>query len=94
MNASGDTPRALSTKADSVPRAALWADLKSYSVSSTSNMMDFIIFLLKYQVGSGTAADFEFKWNDNMTKEGDIMDFYVSGDTAPFGRFNFVYSAK
>ena len=45
-------------------------------------------------LGSGTAADFEFKWNDNMTKEGDIMDFYVSGDTAPFGRFNFVYSAK
>ncbi|MBP3269525.1 MAG: hypothetical protein J6L98_02495 [Bacteroidales bacterium] len=45
-------------------------------------------------LGTGTAADFEFKWNDNMTKEGDIMDFYVSGDSAPFGRFNYVYSAK
>jgi hypothetical protein len=29
-----------------------------------------------------------------MQKEGDVMDFYVSGDTAPFGRFNFVYSEK
>ena len=38
--------------------------------------------------------DFEFKWNDNMQKEGDIMDFYVNGDTAPGGRFNYVYSAK
>jgi hypothetical protein len=45
-------------------------------------------------LGSGTSADFEFKWNDNMTKEGDIMDFYVSGDSAPFGRFNYVYSAE
>jgi hypothetical protein len=33
----------------------------------------------------------EFKWNDNMQDEGNIMDFYVSGDTAPGGRFNYVY---
>lgn len=26
---------------------------------------------------------FEFKWNDNMQHPGDIMDFYVNGDTAP-----------
>ena len=36
--------------------------------------------------------DFEFKWNDNMQENGNIMDFYVNGDTAPGGRFNFVYS--
>jgi hypothetical protein len=35
--------------------------------------------------------DIEFKWNDNMQDEGNIMDFYVNGDTAPGGRFNFVY---
>jgi hypothetical protein len=38
--------------------------------------------------------NFEFKWNDNMQDEGNIMDFYVSGDTAPGGRFNYVYSDK
>ena len=43
---------------------------------------------------TGASVDFEFKWNDNMTKEGDIMDFYVSGDSAPFGRFNYVYTAE
>ncbi len=35
--------------------------------------------------------NFEFKWNDNMQDIGNIMDFYVNGDTAPGGRFNFVY---
>ena len=45
-------------------------------------------------LGIGEKVDFEFKWNDNMQKEGDIMDFYVSGDTAPGGRFNYVYTAE
>ncbi|MBP3774894.1 MAG: hypothetical protein ILA34_06055 [Bacteroidaceae bacterium] len=36
--------------------------------------------------------DFEFKWSDNMQDEGNIMDFYVNGDTAPGGRFNYVFT--
>jgi uncharacterized protein YxjI len=40
----------------------------------------------------GKTVDFEFKWNDNMQENGNIMDFYVNGDTAPGGRFNFVYT--
>lgn len=35
--------------------------------------------------------DFEFKWSDNRQKEGDIMDFWVNGDVAPAGRFNYYY---
>ena len=42
----------------------------------------------------GDDVDIEFKWNDNMQDNGNIMDFYVNGDTAPGGRFNFVYSTK
>ncbi|SMG24734.1 hypothetical protein [Sphingobacterium psychroaquaticum] len=42
----------------------------------------------------GEALDFEFKWNDNMQENGNIMDFYVNGDTAPGGRFNFVYKVN
>jgi hypothetical protein len=41
---------------------------------------------------TGRDIDIEFKWNDNMQENGNIMDFYVNGDTAPGGRFNFVYS--
>jgi hypothetical protein len=37
-------------------------------------------------------VNIEFKWNDNMQDDGNIMDFYVNGDTAPGGRFNYVYS--
>ena len=33
---------------------------------------------------------FEFKWSDNM-QQPDVMDFYVNGDTAPIGRFNYLY---
>jgi len=36
--------------------------------------------------------EFEFKWSDNMQQDGNIMDFYVNGDVAPGGRFNFVYT--
>ncbi|MFA5814540.1 MAG: hypothetical protein WC865_02855 [Bacteroidales bacterium] len=43
---------------------------------------------------SGKEIDIGFKWNDNMQENGNIMDFYVNGDTAPGGRFNFVYTTK
>jgi hypothetical protein len=43
---------------------------------------------------NGKDIDLEFKWNDNMQENGNIMDFYVNGDTAPGGRFNFVYTTK
>lgn len=37
-------------------------------------------------------VNIEFKWSDNMQEEGNIMDFYVNGDVAPGGRFNYIYS--
>jgi hypothetical protein len=39
-----------------------------------------------------TPLDIEFKWNDNMQENGNIMDFYINGDTAPSGRFNYVFT--
>lgn len=44
--------------------------------------------------GLNPTIDIEFKWSDNMQDEGNIMDFYVNGDVAPGGRFNFVYTSK
>ncbi len=44
------------------------------------------------RVNYSDTIDLEFKWNDNMQENGDIMDFYINGDTAPGGRFNFVYT--
>lgn len=39
-------------------------------------------------------VNFEFKWSDNMQEEGNVMDFYVNGDVAPLGRFNYHYFVK
>ena len=41
---------------------------------------------------SGDAFKLEFKWADNGQNDGDIMDFYLYGDAAPMGRFNYVYT--
>lgn len=41
-------------------------------------------------LNAGERLNFEFKWSDNM-QEHSVMDFYVNGDTAPTGRFNYLY---
>jgi hypothetical protein len=37
--------------------------------------------------------NFEFKWSDN-TQEDNPLEWYVNGDAAPGGRFNFVVLGK
>jgi hypothetical protein len=39
-----------------------------------------------------TSVSLDFKWVDNWQKPGDIMDFYLSGDVAPEGRFEYRYN--
>lgn len=41
-----------------------------------------------------STVDIEFKWADNIKGDGDVMDFYISGDVAPSGRFNYVYTFR
>jgi hypothetical protein len=36
---------------------------------------------------------FEFKWSDNMQAP-DPIDWYINGDAAPGGRFNYQYTAR
>lgn len=36
----------------------------------------------------------DLKWADNLQKPGDVMDFYLSGDVAPEGRFNYRYNGR
>jgi len=45
------------------------------------------------KVRADSEFDFEFKWADNVPASGDIMDFYIYGDVAPGGRFNYHYRA-
>ncbi|MFT3749586.1 MAG: hypothetical protein QM768_14765 [Agriterribacter sp.] len=52
------------------------------------------IKISKSVLGITGEPDFGFKWSDNMQEEGNIMDFWLNGDAAPAGRFNFHYSSK
>ena len=36
----------------------------------------------------------EFKWADNASTDGKVMDFYVQGDAAPDGRFTYLFTEK
>jgi hypothetical protein len=45
-------------------------------------------------IASGEARlKFEFKWADNIRNEDSIDAFTLDGDSAPFGRFNYLYTA-
>jgi len=42
---------------------------------------------------TGNVFHINFKWSDNTLASGDIMDFYLYGDTAPLGRFMYQYES-
>ena len=50
-------------------------------------------FPLRYIAKSDRELNFEFKWSDNMQSE-DPMDWYINGDVAPGGRFNYIYRVR
>ena len=65
----------------------------SVSYKVTGNTL--VIKIPKSYLGiSGDKFTVNFKWNDNMQNDGDIMDFYSNGDTAPGGRFTYTYTVK
>ena len=66
-----------------------WEDAESFEYAVKGNMME--IKVAKSALGMNGKLDFEFKWSDNMQEEGNILDFYVNGDVAPGGRFNFLF---
>ena len=40
---------------------------------------------------SSDRVELSFKITDNVQKPDDIMDYYVTGDSAPIGRFGYAY---
>ena len=60
----------------------------SYTVKG--NVMELVIPISALGL-TGDNVSFNFKLSDNMQNDGDVLDFYKSGDVAPGGRFTFVY---
>lgn len=71
-----------------------WEPIVKTKFAVVENKLELEIPRSVLNLDKGHLIDIEFKWNDNMQENGNIMDFYVNGDTAPGGRFNFVYSEK
>lgn len=45
-------------------------------------------------IGKSTDAELEFKWADGANEEDGILRLYQFGNTAPHGRFNYLYTDK
>lgn len=69
-----------------------WVPAGKGDFKVTGNFLE--ISVPKKTVGLGSQPDFAFKWADNLQHPGDPLDFYVSGDTAPGGRFNYIYRSR
>jgi hypothetical protein len=68
-----------------------WKAVGKIDFAMRDNQMELKIpkSILNSEVGD---RSFEFKWWDNISGQvNDGMDFYINGDTAPSGRFNYVY---
>jgi len=70
-----------------------WEPAGESNFAVNSNRLEIAIPRQILNLNAGD-IDIEFKWNDNMQENGNIMDFYVNGDTAPGGRFNFVFTTR
>ena len=68
-----------------------WEEVGKVPLAVADNRLELAIPRRLLGLPVGTSIDLGFKWVDNVQKPGDIMDFYVSGDAAPGGRFNFRY---
>ena len=68
-----------------------WAKVGSAAYAIDGNVLELKVNRSLFNV-EGKKLNFEFKWSDNSETDGNIMDFYVHGDAAPDGRFNYVYN--
>lgn len=69
-----------------------WQQIGAVSYALSGNKIQIMcpLDLLGY---SEKSFSLEFKWADNYQGEDDFWSFYLDGDCAPYGRFNYVYKA-
>ncbi|HJB84116.1 MAG TPA: hypothetical protein IAA13_01235 [Candidatus Alistipes merdigallinarum] len=70
----------------------MWKTITEVASETEGNKMSVTIPRNVLQ-GISADPDIEFKWSDNM-QQADPMDWYVNGDAAPGGRFNYIYTTK
>ena len=70
-----------------------WSEVGKVAFHVKGNRMELRVPRTLLGLPSNGPLDFEFKWTDNVPGSGDILDFYLHGDVAPGGRFNYRYHA-
>jgi len=70
-----------------------WKWKKTGDVDYKINGNKIEIKVPRSMIGMKNKINFEFKWSDNMQKDGDISDFLINGDAAPGGRFNYHFNS-
>jgi len=70
-----------------------WRDINEVEYAVKEN--ELMITVPRKEIPEFTSSlNFEFKWSDNMQDSNDPLDWYINGDAAPGGRFNWIYSEK
>ena len=72
-----------------------WQKVAPVDLRVEGNELELVIPRRALGLKSGeTKTTIDFKWADNLQQPGDVMDFYLSGDVAPEGRFNYRYNGE
>ncbi len=71
-----------------------WETVTKCSFKYEGNKMQMSVPLSQLGYKAGDKINIQFKIADNYQGEGDIWSFYIDGDTAPYGRVNYVYSQE
>jgi len=71
----------------------VWKNKQTLKYVVDGNQM-MVTVPMSYLSNIPEPLNFEFKWSDNMQNDNDPLDWYVNGDVAPGGRFNYIYTLK
>jgi hypothetical protein len=66
----------------------------AYRVEGNEMHLSIPRALLRGAEDPGKPLRFDFKWADNLQRDDDVMEFLLSGDVAPNGRFNYRYAEE
>jgi hypothetical protein len=66
-----------------------WVDQHNVKYKMSGNQL-MISIPRAFLSGLSKELNLEFKWSDNMQDQTEPLDWYVNGDAAPGGRFNFI----
>ena len=69
-----------------------WAWTNAGTATTKVNGNNYMAVIPRSVLGETGTVDFEFKWTDSIDHNGDLLKFYVDGSSAPYGRFNYLFT--